>query len=120
MKTLKSKIIAGVSALTLLLGSFFIVNAIEKKDGAAKAPKQMEYRWFRITSNYSPGNPVSSSDAVYIRTSATPPSDDCPTGSNNQCVSGFLPGQTTASGSSYVLSGTSQTPNPSAPHITKN
>ncbi|RKO70770.1 hypothetical protein D7322_16000 [Sphingobacterium puteale] len=93
---------------------------MEKKDGAAKAPKQTEYRWFRITSNYSPGNPVSSSDAVYLGTSATPPSDDCPTGNNNQCVSGFLPSQTTASGSSYVLSGSSQTPNPSAPHITKN
>lgn len=36
MKTTKSKIIAGVTALVLLFGVFFMVKAMEKKDQLAK------------------------------------------------------------------------------------
>lgn len=55
MKTLKSKIIAGVSALTLVAGSFFIVNAMEKKTELPTSKTvQAGEQWFK----YIGGNPA--------------------------------------------------------------
>lgn len=48
MKTLKSKMIAGVTALVLLFGVFFMVKAIEK-DSTDKAPVAIKASTWRFT-----------------------------------------------------------------------
>jgi len=88
MKTLKSKFIAGATALTLLLGSFFIVNAMAKKVEV----KQTSYKWFQISSStdYDTNEPVAQSDAAYVGEGTTPPmGNNCSTNNPHQCVSGF-------------------------------
>lgn len=125
MKKLSKKIVfvalllVGGTAVGYALSGDKEVKKEEVKEEVKPEAKQTSYRWFKINNTHVAGSAVPSSDAVYLNTGAEPDlneADKC-SGSENQCISGFNPSQTTASGSGYVLNGNSQMPNSSAPNI---
>lgn len=60
MITLKSKIIAGFTALILLFGAFYIVRANQNKTEPTVAPKMLATQWFEFigSSSDSPTDPT--------------------------------------------------------------
>ncbi|OFV21282.1 MULTISPECIES: hypothetical protein [Sphingobacterium] len=60
MRTLKSKFVAGVTALVLLFGAFYLVKASQSSPESIVAPKVLVTQWFEFTgsSSDSPTDPT--------------------------------------------------------------
>lgn len=81
------------------LGVLAIIIAVSAS--AFTTPKKVEgfttYKWFLIADGIAVNSAVPQSDATYIDTSTTPPTESGCSGTTNQCVSGFLSSQVNSS-----------------------
>lgn|GEM_PF-1282762 len=115
MTTKVKKLLGAIFAIVLIAtvvtvyGSSISGSGLKKHENTANA-KQASLRWFQISGSHAPGTAVPPADATYLGEGTTPPpADECPDGTNNQCISGFNTNQTMVVNGNRMLNG-SQTP----------
>lgn len=107
METLKRNWLRAIGVLTLALGMFYVVKAMDHNTLKTSEPEELH--WFQIDGAYTDTDAVSPSNASYINSNPIPPAGTGCNGTAKQCVSGFLESQTVVVGGVRMLNG-AQTP----------